>query len=119
MLSSDGIEKGTIKRIITTAHKTEKVFLGRRSSVNTRTKRIATIIKAADRLICNKFMQSPAFLRQVLFFKTADNFFQIFNLFCAQFFSAEQSGEQLIGRAVIDFVNQFVGLLLLYFLLCY
>ena len=68
---------------------------------------MTAIITAPCRLICKKLIPSPSF-------QLADDLLELRDLLGGELFAPQQRGEELVGRAVVDLVDELVGLRLLH-----
>ena len=101
MLSAEGSETGASSRASAAAQSARNVFFGSRSIASARMTVMTRIMTPPARLICRSFMPAASF-------QLADDLPQPLELLGGELFPPQQGREQLVGRAVIDLVDQFI-----------
>src|SRR5699024_1500455 len=102
----EGREKGSSSRARATPQRTRKVRFGSRSRARARMTVMARIMIAPAALICNKLISNTSL-------QFPDDPLQRLDLLLGQVLPAQQRREQLVGGAVVNSVDQLVGLRLL------
>ena len=101
MLRAEGRERGISSRKSAMPQRTGNVLFGTWSIARARMTVMTKIMTPPARLICSKLISRPSF-------QLSDDLLEPFYLFGRELFSAEKRRKQLVGRAIIDLVEQFI-----------
>ena len=107
MLRVEDSETGSTSRSSAAPQSARNVFFGTWLIASARRTVIARIMTPPVTLICRRLIPGTSF-------QFPDDLPKPLDLLGGEFFSAQQRGEQLVGRTVIDLVDEFIRLRLLH-----